>query len=136
MATVILDYTANLLEDPDFSEIFNKIHKQINAITGIPIYQCQSAASKLENFYVGDGNPKYAFIVCRIFILEGYGNDVLKQLTEAINELLEDYFRESFHTLDLRISVAAREVNMNNATEYPQQDIAPNASMTLPPNFQ
>ena len=99
MPHIILEYSENLPELPDFRALFDDIHQTLNRLGGIRLDNCKSRARRAEHVYVGDGDPDNAFIHLAIEFVEGV-------------ELLRRYYH--LHLSDrLQITVRVAEISLD-----------------------
>ena len=112
MPHIILEYSANLPELPDFRALFDDIHQALNRIGGIRLENCKSRARVAEHFYVGDGNPDNAFIHLNIEFVEGRSDQIRQSIGRECLELVKRYYH--LHLSDaLQITVRVEDIELD-----------------------
>ena len=111
MPHIVLEYSENLPELPDFSALFNDIHQASNRIGGIKLDNCKSRTRVAEHCYIGGGDPDNAFIHLDIEFVKGRSDEVKQyyhqhlsdalQITVKIDDIaLDFYFKDPAGTLN------------------------------------
>lgn len=109
MPHILLEYSENLSELPDFRALFDDIHQALHRLGGIRLDNCKSRARRAEHVYIGDGNPDNAFIHVTIEFLEGRSAEVKKAIGLECLSLVKRYYH--LHLSDaLQITVNIKEV--------------------------
>ena len=92
MPHIILEYSQNLPELPDFRALFDDIHQALHRLGGIKLENCKSRTRTAEHFYIGDGDPDNAFIHLNIEFVEGRSDEVKKAIGQECLELVKRYY--------------------------------------------
>ena len=112
MPHIILEYSENLPELPDFRALFDDIHQTLNRLGGIRLDNCKSRARRAEHVYVGDGDPDNAFIHLAIEFVEGRSHEIRQTIGRECLELLRRYYH--LHLSDrLQITVRVAEISLD-----------------------
>lgn len=110
MPQLRLEYSANVLEKNNMTQLFEACHKTLVEILPTDIKTCKSRAIECESFYVGDGNPKNAFVHVALKVLPGRDAEVLKKVGEVIMDILKNYFSQSLQAFNLQITLEVMEL--------------------------
>ena len=118
MPHLVLEYTANVAQEVDYSALFSRLHQAV-AAAGAPLAGCKSRAVRHEAYYVADGRPGCAFVHLTIGLLAGRSDEVKAALTGRCLQLLAEEYRSSLESLDLQISVELRDLHRESYQKVP-----------------
>lgn len=110
MPHIRLEYSSNIEQNINFKSLFSELHLLIHQISGANIENCKSRVIKLDNYFIGNGMQKNAFVFVEILLLEGRSNEAKKTLGEAILETLNKNYTVALTQLDLKITVKITEM--------------------------
>ncbi len=109
MPHIVLEYSQNLPELPDFRALFDDIHQVLHRVGGIRLDNCKSRARPAEHVYIGDGDPDSAFIHVDIEFLAGRSLEIRQAIGRECLDLVKRYYH--LHLSDaLQITVRVGEV--------------------------
>jgi 5-carboxymethyl-2-hydroxymuconate isomerase len=112
MPHIVLEYSENLSELPDFRALFDDIHQALNRIGGIKVENCKSRARVAEHCYIGDGNPDNAFIHLDIEFVKGRSAEVRQTIGRECLDLVKRYYH--LHLSDaLQITVKVDDIALD-----------------------
>jgi len=112
MPHIVLEYSANLSELPDFRALFDDIHQALHRIGAIKIENCKSRAHVAEHCYIGDGNPDNAFIHLDIEFVKGRSAEVKQAIGRECLDLVKRYYH--LHLSDaLQITVKIDDIALD-----------------------
>lgn len=94
MPHIVLEYSANLPELPDFRALFDDIHHALNRIGGIRLENCKSRARAAQHYYVGDGHPDNAFVHLDVEFVEGRSAEVKQAIGRECLGLVKRYYNQ------------------------------------------
>jgi 5-carboxymethyl-2-hydroxymuconate isomerase len=109
MPHLILEYSENVIEDMEFSELFKECHELLVERLPTSLKSCKSRAYQCEDYYVGDGHADNAFVHLSIRIMPGRARELLQSVGETLLALLKKYFSESLKKLKLEMSIETIE---------------------------
>lgn len=121
MPHLILEYSDNVKEKVDPKTLFAQCHEILVEVASADLKRCKSRAIKQQNYYIGDGDPKNAFVHMNILLAEGRSLSTRQEVGKQILAVLENYFARSIKELNLQITV--------NSKEFPRS-----LYFTFPPN--
>ncbi len=112
MPHIVLEYSDNLPELPDFRALFDDIHLTLNRIGGIRLENCKSRARSARHCYIGDGNPDNAFIHLDIAFVEGRSDEIKQAIGRECLELVKRYYRLHLSE-NLQITLWIRDIELD-----------------------
>jgi 5-carboxymethyl-2-hydroxymuconate isomerase len=77
---------------------------------GAELFRCQSRAICSENFCVGDGGKKRAFVYLQVLLLEGRTPKQLQETGSELLKILQDEFKNLLVHYNAQISVHLNEI--------------------------
>lgn len=92
MPHLVLEYSGNVPDHPDFQRVLLDLHDALMASALFERKDIKSRAVRHEVFTVADGAEDIAFVALSIAILEGRSDDVKAALSEAALEVLQRAF--------------------------------------------
>ena len=119
MPHLTLEYTANLSGTPPTAEMFLDIHRVLASVAGIHPENCKSRWRKVEEWVVGYGDSRSAFVHLDIRFLEGRPQEIQQALGEGILGILTNHFRPDRGEVDLQITVEVREIRKATYFKFP-----------------
>ena len=120
MPNIVLEYTSNVSETIDFSELFIEIHKVLHEVGGINLDNCKSRALEIAYYHIGDGHPSNAFIQLSVAFLAGRSNETKQQIGNECLACLKRFYAKSMARLDLQITVELVDIQRENYFKYPE----------------
>ncbi len=123
MPHVILEYSDNLKEKIDFSNLFADLHQILVVVTSADIGSCKSRAVEHTQFYIGNGSGRNAFIHVEVLLAEGRTLSVRQELGKQFLSALEDYFSKSIKDLQLQMTVEIKEFPRNLYFKIPKDSV-------------
>lgn len=116
MPHLILEYSANVLEDDSFGELFEKCHGLLADSLPTERKSCVSRAIECTQYCVGEGRGDSAFIHVNLKVKAGRTFEVLKKTAEVILEAIKSHCHESMQQLNLKITMEVNELTDNYFT--------------------
>ncbi len=104
-----LEYSSNLKDHVHFREIFPACHSILAKTANADVARCQSRAIPCDQFFVGDGSAREAFIALEIILLEGRSTEQLEEMGRQTLKLLENAFSHLAQRFNMQISVRYTE---------------------------
>lgn len=111
MPHCIFEYTDNIADDLIWTDIFKEIHAILLATGEWYGADIKSRAIKLDNYYVGNGNPHQAFVSLSIQILAGRSDDLKKSIAESCLKALASHFPLTLKQLQASITVQIVDIH-------------------------
>ncbi|MBN8548606.1 MAG: 5-carboxymethyl-2-hydroxymuconate Delta-isomerase [Deltaproteobacteria bacterium] len=111
MPHCVLEYSANVKDSVNFQDFFASLHKLLADSGEIQHDQLKGRWYCSENYFVGDGSPKNAFVYLQISMLSGRTAELRKRLAGQAFELLSAQYPRSQRDLSCSITVEIREMD-------------------------
>jgi 5-carboxymethyl-2-hydroxymuconate isomerase len=119
MPHLTLEYTSNLAETPPTPELFLSAHRLLNAVAGIRAENCKSRWRQVEEWAVGSGDSRSAFVHLEIRFLEGRRLEVQEAVGEGALGILKDHFLPGPEGVELQITVEVQEIREPTYFKFP-----------------
>jgi len=111
MPHCILEYSDNILEKPNHNRILSKLNTVLSETGLFELNDIKSRMIAHHDYYVGDGNPKRAFVTLSVEILSGRDAETKQLIAEKCLNLLEFFFSESIDSLLFSLTVQIKEID-------------------------
>jgi 5-carboxymethyl-2-hydroxymuconate isomerase len=111
MPHLILEYSDNVIEKNNFTDLFAQCHDFLAANLPTEIASCKSRAIGYSDYYVSGGQAKNAFVHVTLKILSGRSVAVLNKVGHQLLDMLNSYFVESHQHLQLQISLEIADLS-------------------------
>jgi 5-carboxymethyl-2-hydroxymuconate isomerase len=110
MPHLILEYSSNVYEKDNLTEVLSKINKFLTEMLPTELANCKSRAIEYNTFCLGDGNARNAFVHVNLQIMPGRDIDKLTTVGNGVINILKDYFHQSTRQLNLQITLEIVEL--------------------------
>ena len=107
MPHLVLEYTANLAGQVDHRALFGKLHATMMAGGEFRQEEIKSRAIRLDDYYIGNGDPENAFVHLKVSMLDKRGDVAMQRIAQSLLPVLEDSYRQAFETHKCQICVEA-----------------------------
>ena len=114
MPHVILEYSANILDDADFPYLFARLHDVLVETGNCRLDDIKSRAIGCEHFRVGDGDARNAFAHLTLHVLEGREEEALQTLGEACLEVMQTFYAKSLEEQRCDLTVEIRPMRRDS----------------------
>ncbi|MCS6808419.1 MAG: 5-carboxymethyl-2-hydroxymuconate Delta-isomerase [Bacteroidota bacterium] len=111
MPHIILEYSTNIVEKPDFASLFRSIHDAMMKFGVFHRDDLKSRAYACDTYFIADGKPHHAFVHAEIGILSGRSAEMRDELSNDIIDILRTAFQDSLHERHCIVSVEIRELD-------------------------
>jgi 5-carboxymethyl-2-hydroxymuconate isomerase len=116
MPHLTLEYTGNLVQQVRAGELLPALHRLLAQVAGIEAGNCKSRLVRLDDYCVGGGETRHAFVHLEIRILAGRAPEVKREIGAQSLAVLEDYFAPSLSEFELQITVEV--IDMRRASYF------------------
>ena len=120
MPNIVLEYSSNVSEAIDFTDLFSSIHQVVHEVGSINLDNCKSRVVEIETFHIGDGHPSNAFVQLSVAFLAGRSNETKQQIGNECLAQLKQFYEKSMARLDLQITVEIADIQRENYFKYPE----------------
>jgi len=119
MPHVVLEYTGNLRPVATFGELFAQLHHVLAEVGGISPGNFKSRAIRLDDYFVGEGGDRQAFVHLTIHLFAGRSTELKQQLGRQSLAVLRQHFPPSGE-LDLQLTVEIQEIERATYCKFPE----------------
>ncbi|MCB1775089.1 MAG: 5-carboxymethyl-2-hydroxymuconate Delta-isomerase [Gammaproteobacteria bacterium] len=125
MPHLTLEFSSNVRSDGDLTALFAGLHDVLEHTGGVRRANCKSRARVANEFLVGSGSSRDAFVHLDIRLLDGRTLDVRQRISQQARDLLTAWFEPSMQSLDLQVTVEVREIDRRFYSKYPEGTLTP-----------
>ncbi len=118
MPHCLLEYSINLVEEKEFSNLFEQLHQLLTSDNLFNIEDIKSRAIGYDNFFVGGGAKQKSFIALTLSILEGRDIEIKKKLSRDCLDFLKSEFSESINKQNCNITVRISEIEKDSYSRF------------------
>ncbi len=122
MPHCILEYSNNLVELPDWTDVFRDVHEFMAGTGMFRLGDIKSRAVPCETFLVADGAPDRAFVAMNVCILDGRDEEAKATVTDGVQEILKRHMRRACVGKRCSISVRISEMERSNYRRWTNGD--------------
>jgi 5-carboxymethyl-2-hydroxymuconate isomerase len=116
MPHLTLEYTGNVSGVIRPVELLPELHEVLAREAWLDIRNCKSRAICREDYYIGQGTGRQAFVHLEIRLLEGRSSEVKHDIGESILAVLWDHL--STTPADLNLQLTVEIVDMQRAVYF------------------
>ena len=110
MPHLTLEYSANINQQIQTNELFSELHQALAGLANLKVENCKGRLVRLEEAYIGRGEPHNAFVHLHIRLLAGRSPELKKRIGQHCLSFLESYFAPSAADHQLQITVEIIDV--------------------------
>jgi 5-carboxymethyl-2-hydroxymuconate isomerase len=110
MPHLVLEYTANVPDAPDFDLVLRRLHGVMTTVGPFDLANVKSRAVRREVFRVADGSPDRAFVHLTVAVLAGREAPVLRATGDALLAVLCNCFPRARAERRCDVTVELREM--------------------------
>ena len=92
MPHLVLEWSANVPDEPDFDLVLRRLHEAMTTAGPFDLANVKSRAVRHERFRVADGAPDRAFVHLTASVLAGREARVLRETGDALLAVLRECF--------------------------------------------
>ena len=105
-----LEYSANIPLKVDAGHFFAGLHEVLSGFETIQIDKIKSRALRQEDYFIGDGNQKLAFVYLQIAMFSGRDTATRKAVADKALRYLKEQFEHALTGLQCSVNVEVREI--------------------------
>jgi 5-carboxymethyl-2-hydroxymuconate isomerase len=110
MPHFVLELSDNVLEKPDFKEVFKRLHTLLVENGPFHLEDIKSRAVVHANYVVADGDEQNGFVHLVLSIFKGRDLTLRQTLGEKLLSFLKQEFARSYEALNCSITVDIVEI--------------------------
>jgi len=111
MPHIILEYSDNIADTPDFEKLFAEIHNALENTGQFRIADIKSRAVKHNEYFIGNGDPARSFVTFNLVILSGRADQFKIELSELILGILRSFFPKTSAEQKSSVTVQISEIH-------------------------
>ncbi len=123
MPHLVLEYSNNIKEKGFFKPLFSQLHQILVGVCSASLESCKSRAVAHENYYIGDGNSKNAFVHLEVRLADGRSLSVREETGRQMLKILSEHFSKSLKELNLQITIESKEFPRNLYFKIPADTV-------------
>lgn len=110
MPHIVLEYTDNLPERPDFQRLFAELHTALVAVGDIELDHLKSRAVRLTDWHIGDGDILHAMVHVKLHLINRRTVEFKRRAVAAMQPVVAAHFARAlaerkcqicFETIDI-----------------------------------
>lgn len=110
MPHLVLEYTANVTDRPDWDDLLRRLHEALAAAGPFDPAKVKSRVVRHETFRAADGAPDRAFVHLGVAVLDGREPEVLQAAADALLAVLGEAFPHARRELRCDLTLEIREM--------------------------
>lgn len=110
MPHLVLEYSANVPDEPDFDGVLRRLHEALSASGPFELGKVKSRVVRHEAFRVADGAPDRAFVHLTAAVLDGREAEVLKVVAGPLLAVLCEAFPRARRERRCDVTLEIREM--------------------------
>jgi 5-carboxymethyl-2-hydroxymuconate isomerase len=118
MPHLVLEYSANVVDAPDFKVLFRELHEALLEFESFGLLDIKSRAVRHTDYCLGDGDPRHAFVHLNFQLLSGRDVSVRQRMMQACVKVLSKHFARSLEHLECQLSVEMREMDRSTYIKH------------------
>jgi len=111
MPHVVIEYCADLPDQPDFKQLFAELHPRLVETVSANLNDIKSRAIPVQHWVVGDGDPVHAFVHARLYLLRGRDADTKRRGLAAMRDVIVAHFPKTQQTRKCQFCFEAIEMD-------------------------
>jgi 5-carboxymethyl-2-hydroxymuconate isomerase len=118
MPHVVVEYSKNLEQSVDISELIRVVHDAMIATDAFPLEAVRTRAAPRDDFRIADGDPRNAFLAVVGRIAPGRPQALRHELGRSLFEAVQSYLSDVSEAIPLSITVELQEIDQTSAFRH------------------
>ncbi len=110
MPHLILEFSSNIIEKNNLSELFKTCHIILANELPADLGSCKSRSLESNAYYIGDGRATNAFVHISVKVKPGRSEEALQRVAGKLMAVFQSYFTASLKSLNLQITLEILEL--------------------------
>lgn len=110
MPHLVLEYSANVPDTPDFDDVLRRLHEAMTTAGHFELTKVKSRVLRHESFHVADGAPDRAFVHLSVAVLAGRDAELLQGTAAALLAVLHEAFPRARAERRCEVTLEIREM--------------------------
>jgi 5-carboxymethyl-2-hydroxymuconate isomerase len=111
MPHCILEYSNNVVDQPDFYKLLQQVHEFLAGTGLFKLADIKSRAVRHDLFIVGDGARDRAFVTMNVSIFGGRDDATKAQISQGVLQVLEQHFSRTLAERRCSITVQISDIH-------------------------
>lgn len=111
MPHLIIEYTDNVAEEPQWPALYRELHAVLIATGEWYSPDIKSRTIRLTNYNIGSGSPDQAIISLTMQILSGRSDELKKSVAENCLKILACHFHRTLEELQSSVTVQVVDIH-------------------------
>ena len=111
MPHLLLEHSANLTPPLEAAEVMPPLVRLLVELAGVDPANCKGRVVRHDDYHVGDGDPRRAFVHLALRLLAGRPETVKAELGRRALAVLRSWSRDAAAGLDLQVTVEVRDLD-------------------------
>lgn len=118
MPHCIFEYSANIADNPKWSQMIGKIHEGLIATGQFVAEDIKSRVIRHDNYRIGTGGPNQSFVTLNLQILEGRSDAFKHAISKMALEILLVEFQQSLSEQSCSVTVQVSDIHRASYQRY------------------
>src|SRR5450631_1704971 len=118
MPHVVVEYSMNLEQSVDISELIRVVHDAMVATKAFPLEVVRTRAAPRDDFRIADGDPRNGFLAVVGRIAPGPPQQVRHELGKSLFDAVRGYLSDVSDAIPLSITVELQEIDQTSAFRH------------------
>jgi 5-carboxymethyl-2-hydroxymuconate isomerase len=114
MPHVIVEYSENLAQRVDISELIRLVHETLAATNAFPLEAIRTRGAPRADVRIADGDPRNAFLAIVGRIAPGRSQQLRHDLGKTLFEAIRDYLGDVSAAIPLSLTVELQEIDQTS----------------------
>jgi 5-carboxymethyl-2-hydroxymuconate isomerase len=119
MPHLTLEYTGNIAPQIQARDLFAQLHQILASASGIRIENMKSRAVRRDDYYIGAGTSRAAFVHLEIRFMAGRSSEFKQSIGQQCLTLLKETLGPALAEFDLQITVEIGEIERASYFKFP-----------------
>lgn len=111
MPHCIFEYSDNIADEPEWSQIMKKVHESLIATGEFAAGDIKSRVIKHDNYRIGNGEDNQSFVTLNLQILDGRSDEFKREITGMALDILVAAFPKSLAEQKCSITAQVSEIH-------------------------
>jgi 5-carboxymethyl-2-hydroxymuconate isomerase len=118
MPHIVVEYSRNLEQSVDISELIRVAHDAVIATNAFPLEAVRTRGAPRDDFRIADGDPRNAFLAIVGRIAPGRPQTVRHELGKMLFDAIRSYLSDISEAIPLSITVELQEIDQTSAFRH------------------
>ena len=111
MPHCIFEYSANVVDQPDWLRIIDDVHKGLIATGQFVPEDIKSRVIRHEHYRIGSGEPNQSFVTLNMQMVEGRSDEFKSEIAKMASDILIAAFPQSLAEQKCSVTVQVNDIH-------------------------